>query len=76
MPIASDCNWCIEGRAVDAGDDGAWSEITILPDGRMYVFGLTDPLLDVLAALPTREGVWQELHEQVRHTTGQEIIRE
>jgi hypothetical protein len=57
---------------VDRGEDGAWSEITILPDGRVYVFGLTDPLLDVLAALPTREGVWQELHETVRAATGRE----
>ena len=47
-------------------DDEALSEITILPDGRVYVFGMTLPLLETLAALPTREGQWQTLLEQVR----------
>jgi hypothetical protein len=47
-------------------DDGSLSEITILPDGRVYVFGMTLPLLETLAALPTREGRWQCLLEQVR----------
>jgi hypothetical protein len=49
---------------VDEPDAGEFSEITILPDGRMYVFGLTGPLLDILADLPTREGCWQTLREQ------------
>jgi hypothetical protein len=47
-------------------DEGDFSEITILPDGRVYVFGLTRPLLEVLAGLPTREGCWQALWEQLR----------
>jgi hypothetical protein len=42
----------------DAGD---LSEITILPDGRIYLFGLTLPLLEMLAALPTRESQWKAL---------------
>lgn len=46
-------------------DDGPVSEITILPDGRVYLFGLTRPLLDVLAALPVRESGWQELHHHL-----------
>jgi hypothetical protein len=50
-------------------DDGALSEITILPDGRVYVFGMTLPLLETLAALPTREGRWHALLEQVRVQT-------
>jgi hypothetical protein len=37
-------------------EDDSLSEITILPDGRIYVFGMTLPLLETLAALPTREG--------------------
>lgn len=45
-----------------ARDDGPVSEITILPDGRVYLFGLTRPLLDVLAALPVREGGWQDFY--------------
>lgn len=42
-------------------DDGTLSEITILSDGRVYLFGMTLPLLEVLAALPTREGQWKAL---------------
>jgi hypothetical protein len=42
-------------------DDGTLSEITILPDGRIYLFGMTLPLLEVLAALPTRESQWKAL---------------
>jgi hypothetical protein len=47
-------------------EDGSLSEITILPDGRVYVFGMTLPLLEALAALPTRDGRWQALRDQVR----------
>ncbi len=50
-------------------DDGSLSEITILPDGRVFIFGMTLPLLETLAALPTREGRWQALLEQVRVQT-------
>lgn len=42
-------------------DDGTLSEITILPDGRIYLFGMTLPLLEMLAALPTRESQWKTL---------------
>jgi hypothetical protein len=42
-------------------DDGTLSEITILPDGRVYLFGMTLPLLELLAALPTRESQWKAL---------------
>jgi hypothetical protein len=47
-------------------EDGNLSEITILPDGRVYVFGMTLPLLETLAALPTRDGHWQALLDQLR----------
>ncbi|HEY8506512.1 MAG TPA: hypothetical protein VIL46_18155 [Gemmataceae bacterium] len=46
-------------------DEGPVSEITILPDGRVYFFGLTRPLLEVLAALPVRESIWREMHLQL-----------
>jgi hypothetical protein len=46
-------------------DDGPVSEITILPDGRVYLFGLTRSLLDVLAALPVRETGWCEFHRRL-----------
>jgi hypothetical protein len=52
----------------EAGES-TWSEITILPDGRVYVFGMTLPLLEVLAALPTRDGRWQSLLAQLRAPT-------
>ncbi|MBX9581677.1 MAG: hypothetical protein K2X87_15350 [Gemmataceae bacterium] len=42
-------------------DEGPVSEITILPDGRVYVFGLTRPLVEVLAALPRQESGWREM---------------
>jgi hypothetical protein len=50
---------------VDEHEDSL-SEITLLPDGRVYVFGMTLPLLETLASLPTREGHWQALLEQLR----------
>jgi hypothetical protein len=49
-------------------DDGPVSEITILPDGRVYLFGLTRPLLDVLAALPVREAGWHDFHRHLSET--------
>lgn len=57
----------------DAAD---WSEITILPDGRMYVFGMTLPLLEVLAALPTSEGRWEALLNQVRASATSDAVQE
>ena len=54
--------------------------MTILPDGRLYVFGLTRPLLEVLASVPSREGCLQVLLEQVQQSPaaadGQETARE
>lgn len=47
-------------------EDGALSEITILPDGRVYFFGMTLPLLEIVAALPTREGQWKALLSHYR----------
>jgi hypothetical protein len=50
-------------------DEGTLSEIIILPDGRVYIFGMTLPLLKTLAALPTREGGWQTLLAQLHSST-------
>jgi hypothetical protein len=49
-----------------AADEDILSEISILPDGRVYVFGMTRPLLEVLAAVPVRETGWQALLEQMK----------
>jgi hypothetical protein len=42
------------------GRDESWSEITIRPDGQVYVFGLTRPLLGVLANIPAVEDEWRK----------------
>ncbi len=49
-----------------ARDEEDFSEITIQPDGRVYVFGMTLPLLEVLTTIPVREGGWLALLEQLR----------
>jgi hypothetical protein len=54
------------GETMAEHEDGSLSEITILPDGRVYVFGMTLPLLETLAALPTRDGRWQALLDRLR----------
>lgn len=36
-------------------DESAESEITILPDGRIFAFGITGPIAAVLAAIPTAD---------------------
>ena len=50
-------------------EDDTLSEITILPDGRVYVFGMTLPLLEMLAAVPTRDRHTQSLLAQLRAAT-------
>jgi hypothetical protein len=47
---------------MDVTVDDGFCEITIHPDGRVYVFGLTAPLLELLSEMPTKEQCWQELH--------------
>jgi len=49
---------------VDNAETTEFSEITILPDGRLYVFGLTRPLLELLATLPAENEPWRELLSQ------------
>ncbi len=36
-------------------DESAESEITILPDGRVFAFGITGPIAAVLATIPTAD---------------------
>jgi hypothetical protein len=36
-------------------DESALSEITILPDGRVYAFGITQQVADLLRSLQSRE---------------------
>jgi hypothetical protein len=44
-------------------DESALSEITILPDGRVYAFGITRPIDELLQGLQTREAA---LHHAAR----------
>jgi hypothetical protein len=39
------------------------STLTIQPDGRIYAFGITRPLVEVLAALPTTDDGARRLRE-------------
>ncbi len=39
----------------DTIDLSAESTITIQPDGRIYAFGITRPLVELLAAIPTSD---------------------
>ena len=39
----------------DTIDESAESEITIQPDGRIFAFGITRPVMELLAAIPTSE---------------------
>jgi hypothetical protein len=44
----------------------AISEITILPDGRVYVFGLSRQILEVLQSFPTDDARLHRLHEELQ----------
>ncbi len=40
-----------EGCPLNADDESTLTEITVLPDGRVYVFGASQPVLEALADL-------------------------
>jgi hypothetical protein len=47
-------------------EEVAVSEITILPDGRVYVFGMSDSVLEVLQTFEPRDPRLGALTNQVR----------
>jgi len=47
-------------------DESPWTEITIQPDGRVYVFGMSRAVLEVIAQLPTDDPTLRILWEQVQ----------
>ena len=54
-------------------DESAESEITILPDGRVFAFGITGPIAAVLATIPTADARTRSLLERIgRLGTGHE----
>jgi hypothetical protein len=55
----------------------AISEITIFPDGRVYVFGMSRQVLEVLQSFPTGDARLHLLHEQLqRRTDCQSVLRQ
>jgi hypothetical protein len=46
-------------------DESAESEITILPDGRVFAFGITAPIAAVLATFPTADLRTRRLLERI-----------
>lgn len=74
---------------VNSDDETSLSEITILPDGRVYVFGMSQQMLEVLQTLQSGDARLRHLLEQVRrskaggglardgsdHSTGLGVVR-
>ena len=50
-------------------DETTMTEITILPDGRLYVFGMSRPVLDILRLLETGNPRLERLEEQLQSVT-------
>ena len=50
-------------------DESTLSEITIQPDGRIYVFGPSLGILEMLETLAPTDARLQNILTQVRHTT-------
>jgi hypothetical protein len=48
--------------------ESPWTEITIQPDGRIYVFGLSKVVMEVLSAIPTKEPTLRDTWEEVQRT--------
>ncbi len=46
-------------------DESTESEITILPDGRIFAFGITGPVAAVLATIPTADERTRRLLERI-----------
>ncbi len=51
--------------APETVDESAESEITILPDGRVFAFGITGRLAAVLATIPTADDRTRRLLERI-----------
>jgi len=47
-------------------DESAESEITIMPDGRVCAFGITRPVAELLASLPTADERMTRLLDRIR----------
>lgn len=67
---------------MDADDESNLTEIEILPDGRICVFGTSAPVIDVVSSLAVLDHRWHERlltirQHQLRATdTNQHLARE
>ncbi|HEX2970881.1 MAG TPA: hypothetical protein VHP11_01025 [Tepidisphaeraceae bacterium] len=55
-------------KADNPEDAGRICQITIRPDGRLYVFGICREVLDILESLGSNDPKLQRVLEQVRQT--------
>jgi hypothetical protein len=53
-------------------DDSAFTELLIQPDGRVFVFGLSRPVLEVLGTLTTNDRRLRELLGRTKSETVEE----
>jgi hypothetical protein len=56
----------LRGQRVTGEDETTMTEITILPDGRLYVFGMSRPVLEMLRLLETGNPRLERLEEQLQ----------
>jgi hypothetical protein len=64
--------------AVDAArnvDRSAESEFTIQPDGRVHLFGITRPALEVLACIPNQDAGMRERLKRLLETASAAACR-
>jgi hypothetical protein len=57
-------------------DESAESEITIQPDGRIFAFGITKPLVAVLATIPTSDERTKRLLSRISGLNGESRVGE
>ncbi|HID75261.1 MAG TPA: hypothetical protein EYP56_04610 [Planctomycetaceae bacterium] len=51
---------------MESGRETAVTEITITPDGRVFLFGTSRQVIDVLSGLSFRDPAWEERLAAVR----------
>jgi hypothetical protein len=57
-------------------DETTLTEITLLPDGRVYVFGLSQPVLEILGELQSQDQRVRRLLEQTAINTSEPVVEE
>lgn len=57
-------------------DESAESEIVIHPDGRVFAFGITRSVVEVMAALPSARGAGRRALDRIRAHHGEQPSHE